>query len=84
LLNERPFSSEDVKATPEDKGICGTCGFCGCLEVERMLTDETALVTGVAAGYPAYAPITVDGMTEMIENRGAEPVFYMTDDSVVF
>jgi hypothetical protein len=39
-----------------------------------MLTDETALVTGVAAGYPAYAPIAVNGVTQMIEHRGAELV----------
>jgi hypothetical protein len=35
LLDERPFSEEDEEATLDDKAICGTCGFCGCLKVER-------------------------------------------------
>ena len=39
---------------------------------------------GFAAGYPAYEPITVNGMTQMIEHRGTEPVFYITDDPVAW
>lgn len=39
---------------------------------------------GFAPGYPAYEPITVDGMTEMIEHRRMEPIFYITDDPVVW
>jgi hypothetical protein len=39
---------------------------------------------GFASGYPAYNPITVDGMTEMIEHRKLEPVFYITDDPAVW
>ena len=39
---------------------------------------------GFAAGYPAYEPITVNGMTEIIEHRGTEPVFYITDDPVAW
>jgi hypothetical protein len=39
---------------------------------------------GFDAGYPVYEPITVDGMTEMIEHRKMEPVFYITDDPAVW
>jgi len=34
-------------------------------------------------GYPSYEVITVDGMTEVIEHRRMEPIFYITDDPVV-
>lgn len=37
-----------------------------------------------ASGYPAYEAITVDGITEIIEHRKMEPVFYVTDDASVW
>jgi len=30
--------------------------------------------------YPSYEIITVDGITEVIEHRKMEPIFYITDD----
>ncbi|MGA8154421.1 MAG: hypothetical protein WB952_25985 [Terriglobales bacterium] len=35
-------------------------------------------------GYPSYEVITVNGMTEIIEHRKLEPVFYITDDPAVW
>lgn len=39
---------------------------------------------GFAPGYPAYEIITVDGITEIIEHRKMEPIFYITDDVAVW
>lgn len=38
---------------------------------------------GSAKGYPAYEIITVDGVTEVIEHRKMEPVFYLVDDPAI-
>jgi hypothetical protein len=38
---------------------------------------------GFPLGYPAYEIITVRGITEIIEHRRMEPIFYITDDPVV-
>ena len=35
-------------------------------------------------GYPAYEAITVNGITEIIENKKMEPIFYLTDDPAVW
>jgi hypothetical protein len=34
--------------------------------------------------YPTYEPITVNGITEIIEHRKMEPIFYVTDDTAVW
>ncbi len=34
--------------------------------------------------YPAYEAITVKGVTEIIEHRKMEPIFYITDDAAVW
>jgi hypothetical protein len=39
---------------------------------------------GFDAGYPAYEIITVNGITEIIEHRKMEPIFYVTDDPAVW
>jgi hypothetical protein len=39
---------------------------------------------GFPSGYPSYERITVNGMTEMIEHRRAEPIFYISDDPAVW
>ena len=39
---------------------------------------------GFAPGYPSYEIITVNGITEIIEHRKMEPVFYITDDPAVW
>jgi hypothetical protein len=36
------------------------------------------------SGYPAYEAITVHGITEIIEHRKMEPIFYVTDDTAVW
>ena len=35
---------------------------------------------GFPPGYPSYEIVTVNGMTEIIEHRRMEPIFYITDD----
>jgi hypothetical protein len=39
---------------------------------------------GFPPGYPAYEVITVNGITEIIEHRQMEPIFYVTDDPAVW
>ena len=39
---------------------------------------------GYPAGYPSYEIITVEGVTDIIEHRKAEPIFYVTDDPNVW
>jgi hypothetical protein len=39
---------------------------------------------GFPPGYPAYEVITVNGITEIIEHRKMEPIFYITDDPAVW
>lgn len=39
---------------------------------------------GFPPGYPSYEIITVNGVTEIIEHRQMEPIFYITDDPAVW
>jgi hypothetical protein len=39
---------------------------------------------GFPPGYPAYEVITVNGITEIIEHRKMEPIFYITDDPAIW
>jgi hypothetical protein len=39
---------------------------------------------GFPSGYPAYEAITVHGITEIIEHKKMEPIFYVTDDTAVW
>jgi len=39
---------------------------------------------GFPPGYPAYEVVTVNGITEIIEHRKPEPIFYITDDLAVW
>lgn len=39
---------------------------------------------GFPPGYPSYEIITVNGITEIIEHRQMEPIFYITDDPAVW
>jgi hypothetical protein len=39
---------------------------------------------GFTPGYPSYEAITVDGVTEIIEHRKMEPIFYIADDTAVW
>jgi hypothetical protein len=40
--------------------------------------------SGFPLGYPSYELITVNGITEIIEHRKPEPIFYITDDPAVW
>jgi hypothetical protein len=39
---------------------------------------------GFPPGYPSYEVITVNGITEIIEHRKLEPIFYITGDPAVW
>jgi len=39
---------------------------------------------GFPRGYPRYKVVTINEITDVIELRKMEPVFYMTDDPVVW
>lgn len=39
---------------------------------------------GFPPGYPAYEVITVNGITDIVEHRKPEPIFYVTDDPAVW
>lgn len=39
---------------------------------------------GFPNDYPSYEVITVKGITDIIEHRKMEPVFYVTDDPAVW
>jgi len=39
---------------------------------------------GFSPDYPSYEIITVNGVTEIIEHRQMEPIFYITDDPAVW
>jgi uncharacterized protein (DUF362 family) len=39
---------------------------------------------GFPPGYPAYEVITVNGITDIVEHRKPEPIFYITDDPAVW
>ena len=39
---------------------------------------------GFAASYPSYEAVTVGGVTEIMEHKKMEPIFYITDDPAVW
>jgi hypothetical protein len=39
---------------------------------------------GFPTGYPSFEVITVNGITEVIEHRRMEPIFYLNDDPAVW
>ena len=39
---------------------------------------------GFPSGYPNYEAVTVNGITEIIEQRTPGPIFYVTDDTAVW
>jgi hypothetical protein len=39
---------------------------------------------GFPSSYPSYEAVIVNGITEIIEHRKMEPIFYVTDDPVVW
>lgn len=57
-------------------------------EVGKMRCSEPFLLKNHSQDpsfdYPAYEAITVNGITEIIEHRKMEPIFYVTDDAAVW
>jgi hypothetical protein len=51
----------------------------GQLQGKEPLTLAPHGATG-PSDYPGYEVITADGITEVIEHRRMEPIFYITDD----
>jgi hypothetical protein len=45
--------------------------------------QRSTRLPGYPEGYPSYEIITVGGITEIIEHRKMEPIFYVTDDPQV-
>jgi hypothetical protein len=42
------------------------------------------LPQGPDSGYPSFEVITANGITEIIEHKKMEPIFYITDDPAVW
>lgn len=40
--------------------------------------------SGFPEHYPSYEIITVNGITDIIEHRKMEPIFYLTDDAAIW
>lgn len=45
--------------------------------------QRSTRLPGYPEGHPSYEIITVGGITEIIEHRKMEPIFYVTDDPEV-
>jgi hypothetical protein len=43
-----------------------------------------ALGNETPKGYPAYVVVTVNGISDVIEYRKMEPIFYLTDDAKIW
>jgi hypothetical protein len=43
-----------------------------------------SLPQGFPSGYPNYEAVTVNGITEIMEQRKPEPILYVTDDTAVW
>jgi hypothetical protein len=46
-------------------------------------TESGSRMAGELPVYPLYEVITVNGITEAIEHRRMEPIFYVTDDPAI-
>lgn len=73
----------DVKVTIQDEkkqtltNVYGTAKGRGPLYLKHP-------PQGFPSGYPAYYVITVNGITDIVEHRKPEPIFYLTDDPAVW
>ncbi len=45
--------------------------------------DQPLTLARSVDGYPSYEVITIDGVTDVVEHRAMEPIFYVTDDPKV-
>lgn len=68
LQNEKLFASKEVSGT---------------LRGSQPLHLKNP-PTGFPKHYPSYEVVTVNGITDIVEHRKMEPVFYMTDDPSVW
>ena len=75
-LTPRGYSALFLSQNAAHQTLKKTSGRLGC-PAPFQLKHPPA---GFPQGYPLYQPVTVDGITEMIEHRRMEPVFYVTDD----
>lgn len=74
---------DDVQFTLQDKNkqtIKKVSGKSRCLNPFQL----TNSLRGLPSGYPNYAVVTVDGITEILEQRRPEDILYVTDDPVVW
>jgi hypothetical protein len=55
----------------------------GTIKCREPLHLQTASPKS-SSGYPSYEVITINGVTEIIEHRKMEPVFYVTDDAAIW
>lgn len=69
IMNDAQFILKDRHG----KVIAKVSGKKQDLSTGRSLSD-----------YPAYVTITVNGVTDIIEHRRMEPIFYVTDDPAVW
>lgn len=69
IFNDVQFILKDK----EGKVLAKVSGKTKNLTTVRSLSD-----------YPAYVAITVNGVTDIIEHRRMEPIFYVTDDPAVW
>ncbi len=68
LLDEKKHKIAEAKGTVNG------------IEPIRLKDPDSPLVPE----YPSYEIVTVDGITEIIEHRKMEPIFYITDDPYVW
>ena len=74
---------DSVQFTLQDKNkqtIKKVSGEDRCLK-PFQLTNSPG---GLPSGYPNYAVVTVDGITEILEQRRPEDILYVTDNPVVW
>ena len=58
-------------------------GEIGNLRCSRAFEPENP-PEGSSPGYPAYEAVRIDGITELIDHKKMEPIFYVTDDPAVW
>ena len=73
-------SAQFLLQDPNNQVINKQKGKLKCAESFRLEKPSP----GFPPGFPAYEAITVNGITEIIEHRRMESIFYVTDDSAVW
>jgi hypothetical protein len=73
-------SAQFILRDKNEQMIKKEVGKLRCKEPFRLKTNSQ----GFPSDYPFYEAITVDGITEIIEHKKMEPIFYVTDDTAVW